>query len=34
MKDKYIGKIGETERDLYEYELNMEILGRYYFKSI
>lgn len=28
MKDKYIGKIGETERDLYEYELNMELLGR------
>ena len=28
MKDKYIGKIGENERDLYEYELNMELLGR------
>jgi len=28
MKDKYIGKIGEAERDLYEYELNMELLGR------
>jgi DNA-binding XRE family transcriptional regulator len=28
MKDKYLGKIGESERDLYEYELNMELLGR------
>ncbi len=26
MKDKYIGKVGTTERD--EYELNMEVLGR------
>ncbi|NBA85601.1 helix-turn-helix domain-containing protein [Emticicia sp. CRIBPO] len=28
MKDKYIGKIGTPERDAYEYELNMELLGR------
>jgi DNA-binding XRE family transcriptional regulator len=28
MKDKYIGKVGTTERDEYEYELSMEILGR------
>ncbi|WP_026728757.1 helix-turn-helix domain-containing protein [Flavobacterium denitrificans] len=28
MKDKYIGKIGTPERDQYEYELNMELLGR------
>ena len=28
MKDKYIGKIGTVERDLYEYELNMDVLGR------
>lgn len=28
MKDKYIGEIGTEERDQYEYELNMEILGR------
>ncbi len=28
MKDKYIGKIGTPERDEYEYELNMELLGR------
>lgn len=28
MKDKYIGEIGTTDRDKYEYELNMEILGR------
>ncbi len=28
MKDKYIGKIGSIERDNYEYELNMEVLGR------
>lgn len=28
MKDKYIGEIGTKERDQYEYELNMEILGR------
>jgi HTH-type transcriptional regulator/antitoxin HipB len=28
MKDKYIGKAGTAERDEYEYELNMDILGR------
>ncbi len=28
MKDKYIGKIGTAERDNYEYELNMEVLGK------
>ncbi len=28
MKDKYIGKVGEVERDVYEYELRMDILGR------
>ncbi len=28
MKDKYIGKVGTVERDKYEYELSMDILGR------
>ena len=28
MKDEVIGKIGTPERDQYEYELNMELLGR------
>lgn len=28
MEDKYIGKIGTAERDAYEYELKMELLGR------
>ena len=28
MKDKYIGKIGTTERDAYEYELRMDVLGK------
>jgi len=28
MKDKYIGKIGTQERDAYEYELKMEVLGK------
>lgn len=28
MKDKYIGKVGTEDRDEYEYELNMEVLGR------
>lgn len=28
MKDKYIGKTGTQERDDYEYELKMELLGR------
>jgi HTH-type transcriptional regulator / antitoxin HipB len=27
MKDKYIGKIGTAERDDYEYELSMDVLG-------
>ena len=28
MKDKYIGKVGTKDRDEYEYELRMDILGR------
>ena len=28
MKDKYIGKIGTKDRDTYEYELRMDVLGR------
>jgi len=28
MKDEFIGKVGTQERDEYEYELRMEILGR------
>lgn len=28
MKDKYIGKSGTMERDKYEFELNMDLLGR------
>lgn len=28
MKDKYIGKKGTAERDEYEYELSMDVLGR------
>jgi len=28
MEDKYIGKKGTRERDMYEYELRMDILGR------
>jgi HTH-type transcriptional regulator/antitoxin HipB len=28
MKDKYIGKDGTKERDEYEYELRMDILGK------
>lgn len=28
MKDKYIGKVGTQERDEYEYELSMEVLGK------
>jgi len=28
MKDKYIGQVGTTERDDYEYELRMDVLGR------
>lgn len=28
MKDKYIGKVGTTDRDEYEYELRMDLLGK------
>ena len=28
MKDKYIGKAGTKERDDYEYELKMDVLGK------
>lgn len=28
MKDKYIGKLGTNERDAYEYELRMDVLGK------
>ena len=28
MKDKYIGKKGTQEREAYEYELSMDVLGR------
>jgi len=28
MKDKYIGKGGTVERDEYEYELRMDVLGK------
>ncbi len=28
MKNKYIGKVGTKERDEYEYELRMEVLGK------
>ena len=28
MKDRHLGEIGTPERDEYEYELNMDILGR------
>jgi DNA-binding XRE family transcriptional regulator len=28
MKDKYIGKKGTVDRDEYEYELRMDVLGR------
>lgn len=28
MKDKYIGKVGTKERDDYEYELSMDVLGK------
>jgi len=28
MKDEFIGKVGTPERDEYEYELRMEVLGR------
>jgi HTH-type transcriptional regulator/antitoxin HipB len=28
MKDKYLGKVGTKERDEYEYELRMDVLGK------
>jgi HTH-type transcriptional regulator/antitoxin HipB len=28
MKDKYIGVVGTPERDDYEHELNMDVLGK------
>ncbi|MCS4433526.1 helix-turn-helix domain-containing protein [Aquiflexum gelatinilyticum] len=28
MKDKYIGKVGTVDRDEYEYELRMDVLGK------
>jgi hypothetical protein len=28
MKDKYMGKKGTADRDKYEYELRMNVLGR------
>jgi len=28
MKDKYIGKLGTEDRDQYEYELRMDVLGK------
>ena len=28
MKDKYIGQVGSNEREEYEYELRMDVLGR------
>ncbi len=28
MEDRYIGKVGTPERDIYEYDLKMELLGR------
>ncbi|WP_293307438.1 helix-turn-helix domain-containing protein [Pedobacter sp. UBA5917] len=28
MKDKYIGEVGTIEREEYEYELRMDVLGR------
>ena len=28
MKNKYIGKIGSSDRDEYEYELCMDVLGK------
>jgi DNA-binding XRE family transcriptional regulator len=28
MKDKYIGKMGTKEREEYEYELRMDLLGK------
>lgn len=28
MKDEFIGKVGTNNRDAYEYELRMDVLGR------
>ena len=28
MKDKYIGEVGTTDRDEYEYNLRMDVLGK------
>jgi HTH-type transcriptional regulator / antitoxin HipB len=28
MKDKYVGKVGTKDRDEYEYELGMDVLGK------
>lgn len=28
LKDKYIGKVGTREREEYEYELRMDVLGK------
>jgi len=28
MKDKYIGRVGTADREAYEYELRMDVLGR------
>ena len=28
MKDMYIGKVGTADRDEYEYELSMDVLGK------
>ena len=28
MKDQYIGQLGSADRDEYEYELRMEVLGK------
>ena len=28
MKDMYIGKVGTVDRDEYEYELSMDVLGK------
>ncbi len=28
MKDQYIGQLGSADRDEYEYELRMDVLGK------
>ena len=33
LKDKYIGKIGTPERDRYEFDLKLDILGEMIKKS-